>query len=66
MFVPHTAGRIVPNDQIGGGDTHINVDARGSNDPEAINAAVRRAAPHIAAAAIQANHKMDARHPRGR
>lgn len=68
MFIPHTAGRIVPNHALGGGDTHthIHVDARGSNDPAAIEAAVRRAAPHIVAASMQAHHSSSKRSPGGR
>jgi hypothetical protein len=67
MFIPHTAGRIVPNHALGGDThTHIHVDARGSNDPAAIEAAVRRSAPHIVAASIQAHHSSAKRSPGGR
>lgn len=67
MYVPNTAGRIVPNSALGGGgDTHIHVDARGSNDPAAIHAAVMRAAPHIIAASVQTQHSASKRSPSGR
>lgn len=63
---PGFSGSITPNSAIGGGDTHLHVDARGSNDPEAIHAAVRRAAPAIIAAAVQAQHHAAKRSPRSR
>lgn len=34
LFVPNVSGRIVANDNVGGGGTVINIDARGSNNPE--------------------------------
>lgn len=60
LFVPSTAGHIVPNHQLGFGGTHLHmpvtVDARGSHDPAAVEAAAHRAvmaaAPQIAAAAF--------------
>jgi hypothetical protein len=49
LFVPRTPGTIVPHHQIqrafaagAGGDTHIHIDARGSHDPAATEAAVHR------------------------
>ena len=67
LFVPNSAGRIVPNDQLGGGgDNHFHFNIQGSNDPAAIQAAVMRAAPHIVAAAVQANHQGSKRTPQGR
>jgi hypothetical protein len=65
MFVPKTAGSIIPHEMMGGGPT-FHIDARGSNDPAAIHAAIMRAAPHIAASAVQAQHSMSKRTPRGR
>jgi hypothetical protein len=67
LINPGFSGHVTPNNQLGGGgDTHINVDARGSNDPAAIEAAVRRSAPHIIAAGMQASHAAKARSPHGR
>ena len=45
IFVPSTAGRIIPNVNAvaGAGGITLNVDARGSNDPGAVQAAVVRA-----------------------
>jgi hypothetical protein len=60
LMTPGFSGHVTPNNQLGGGgggDTHIHVDARGSNDPAAIHAAIMRAAPHIVAASVQANHQ---------
>lgn len=65
-FIPKTAGTIIPNHALGGNSTTIHVDARGSNDPAAIHAAVMRAAPHIAAAAVQTSHSRAQRTPHGR
>jgi hypothetical protein len=68
LFVPHTAGRIVPNNQLGG-TTHnhyYQIDARGSNDPAAVHAAIMRAAPHIASAAVHAQHSRSQRTPHGK
>ena len=48
LFVPHTAGTIIPNHALGGTihhHHHINVesiDARGAHDPAAVEAAVHR------------------------
>ena len=69
MFIPKTAGTIVPNNQLDMGDTHHhwNVDARGSNDPAAVNLAVmrgiREAAPHIIAASNSARTERNRRLP---
>ena len=56
LFVPTSSGKIIPNHQMGGGGGMvINVDARGSNDPEAVRQQVQQgileAAPSIVAAA---------------
>jgi hypothetical protein len=58
LFVPTGSGKIIPNHQLGGGNGMvINVDARGSTDPEAVRQQVERgileAAPSIVAAAEQ-------------
>jgi hypothetical protein len=69
LFTPSTAGRITPNYALGsgGGDSHMYmIDARGSNDPMAIHAAVARALPHAVAASVQAQHSAKMRMPHGR
>lgn len=66
MWVPRSAGTVVPNDMLGGGDTHFHIDARGSNDPAAVNAAIMRAGPHIVAAASHTEHQRRMRTPHGR
>ena len=66
LLVPSHAGHIVPNHALGGGDTHLHFNIQGNQDPMAVQAAIRRAAPHIAAAAVQAVHKRAMRTPRGR
>ncbi len=58
LFVPTSSGKIIPNHRMGGGGGMvINVDARGSTDPEAVRQQVQRgileAAPSIVAAAEQ-------------
>ena len=57
LFSPATNGQIVANDNMRGGGMIINVDARGSSDPEAVRQQVERgileAAPAIVAAAQQ-------------
>jgi hypothetical protein len=59
-FQPKTAGTIIPAGQVGGGgDTHYNIDARGSTDPTLTANNVRRAilAAHAdgVATSVQAN-----------
>ena len=66
LFTPRSAGTISPNGSFGGGDIHIHVDARGSNDPAAIHAAVARALPHAVTASLQAQHQRARRTPSGR
>jgi hypothetical protein len=67
IITPDRAGSVIPLDKIGGDHhTHIHVDARGSSDPMAIEAAVRRATPHILAASVQANHQAKMRSRGGR
>lgn len=68
LFVPHTAGTVVPNHMLGGGGIHFHpgaIDARGASDPAAVEAAVqrgiRKAIPTNAAAAIHAQHEMQQR-----
>lgn len=56
LFSPSSGGKITPNSALtGGGGMTVNVDARGSTDPNAVRAEVERgileAAPHIVAAA---------------
>jgi hypothetical protein len=68
LFMPRSAGTIIPNHQLGGGGGdgnhfHFNIT---SNDPEAVRAAVMRAAPHIIAASVQAQHSSAKRSPRAR
>jgi len=71
LWIPHSSGTIVPNDALGGTTHNWSVDARGSNDPAATEAAVNRAMakalPHAVAASVQAVHERQARRPnRGR
>lgn len=43
VFVPHTAGTIIPNHALGGKvEHHYHIDARGAHDPAAVEAAVHR------------------------
>lgn len=64
---PGFSGSITPNSAIGGGHTTVlHVDARGSNDPAAIHAAIMRAAPALISASVQAQHHAAKRSPRGR
>jgi TP901 family phage tail tape measure protein len=57
LFSPASHGSITPNSKMQGGGMVINVDARGSTDPEAVRQQVERgileAAPSIVAAAEQ-------------
>ncbi len=41
LFVPSTAGTIIPNGRLGGSQIVFNIDARGHADPSAIGSAVR-------------------------
>jgi hypothetical protein len=72
LFVPTASGVVVPNSSTGGGDTHHNwnIDARGANDPAAVNAAVQRgisrAMPSIAAATTHAQQNGKSRMPPSR
>lgn len=72
MFMSGARGSIIPNNKLGGssssiGDTHIHVDARGANDPAAMEAAVQRgirlAAPGIAAGGAAAVFERKRRSP---
>ena len=68
LFMPRTAGHIIPNHQLGGGgDTHHwHIDARGATDPAAVHAAIMRAAPSLISASVQAVHHAAKRSPSGR
>lgn len=66
IFTPRTAGAITPNSKLGGGDTHMHFNIQGNQDPAAVEAAIRRSAPHIAAAGVQATHQNRMRSPGGR
>jgi hypothetical protein len=66
-FVAPSSGTMIPNKMLGGGgDTHIHVDARGSNDPAAMEAAVRRGVHASIAGSVQAQHQARMRSPHGR
>jgi hypothetical protein len=47
LFMPTSSGRIIPNDQLGGGgksgDVHFHIDARGATDPAAVQFSIDRA-----------------------
>jgi len=66
LFMPSTSGRIIPNGSFGG-DTHIHVDARGSADPAAMEAAAHRVfgryAPHMPGMAVAAMRDANRRRP---
>ncbi|MDR3725274.1 MAG: phage tail tape measure C-terminal domain-containing protein [Terracidiphilus sp.] len=70
LFIPPSAGAIVPNSRLknglGGGHT-INIDARGSNDPAQtvaiIDRYMRHAAPQIVAHTMQAVTEKQRRRP---
>jgi hypothetical protein len=73
LFIPHSAGAIVPNSALknGLGDTHhYHIDARGAHDPAQVEAAVDRAmykhAPGMAKATSQAIHDRNLRLPLNR
>jgi hypothetical protein len=65
---PGFSGSVTPNSAIGGGGDihHWHIDARGATDPEAVNAAIMRAAPSLIAASVQAVHHATNRKPQGR
>lgn len=42
-FIPTSSGRIIPSGEMGGGDTHFHIDARGASDPAATKAAIHQA-----------------------
>ena len=66
-FVPYTNGRIIPHNQLTNNAPTIHIDARGSTDPAAVEAAVHRAmrsyGPQTVAAAAAAQKDMAARRP---
>jgi hypothetical protein len=66
VFTPKSAGSITPNSSLGGTSHTYMIDARGSNDPAAIHAAVARALPHAVAASMQAQHQNAKRTPSGK
>ncbi|WP_213805759.1 phage tail tape measure C-terminal domain-containing protein [Granulicella sp. dw_53] len=76
LFNPGTSGTITPNHKLvssGSGDIHFHpgaIDARGSNDPAQVEAAVQRgiakAAPHIMAGSVQAMQEHNKRRSPGR
>lgn len=72
VFVPHTSGTIIPHDRAFGTTVHqtVNIDATGSNDPAAMNAAADRAMarylPHMKNMAIAAIRDHNARVPNSR
>jgi hypothetical protein len=43
VFTPGTSGRVTPMSQMGGGDVHYHIDARGSTDPTLTAVNVKRA-----------------------
>jgi hypothetical protein len=74
LFNPSVPGQIIPNYKLntgsGSGDIHFHpgaIDARGSSDPAAVEAAVQRgiraAAPHIMAGSVHANRETQKRRP---
>jgi hypothetical protein len=71
LWVPPSAGRVVPNRALSGGTGHTlhieHIDARGSHDPAQtaamIHQALRQAAPQIAAGAVKAMHDQTRRSP---
>jgi len=70
-FIPATNGTIIPNDALGGVTNHYyTVNAQGSSDPAAVEAAVdramRRAAPGIVSASVRAGLERQKRLPASR
>jgi hypothetical protein len=70
LFVPHTAGTVVPNGGFGGGNTHITLggmDLRGASDPAAFEAIANRVfskhVPSMISASMQAQRESHARKP---
>jgi hypothetical protein len=71
LFIPPSAGAVVPNSRLKGsgmvGDVHNHIDARGSNDPAQtvalINQALDKAAPQIIAHSVRAVHETKLRVP---
>lgn len=57
LMVPRAAGTVIPNGALGGGSPvfNIQVDARGSSDPAAVEAAVHRGIAQAAPAIVQAS-----------
>ncbi len=70
IFMPSTAGKIIPHNQAFGTTQHISIDARGSNDPAATQAAIHNAMasylPHLAKASVAAQRDNARRKPSGR
>jgi hypothetical protein len=70
LFVPHTAGTVVPAGGFGGGNTHITLggmDLRGASDPAAFEAIANRVfskhVPSMISASMQAQRESHARKP---
>jgi hypothetical protein len=66
LFIPHSSGTIVPNHALGGTTHTYHIDARGSTDPSAVEAAVRRAIPSAVSASVQTQHQRSIRTPHKR
>jgi hypothetical protein len=70
IFVPGSAGRIIPNNQLGGTTHNWNIDARGATDPAATEASIHRAmrqyAPQIISQSVQATNERSKRLPTSR
>lgn len=67
LVMGNQSGRVMPNGQSGGSSHYYTVDARGSHDPAAMQAAVARgiaaAAPHIIAGSVSAVNERNSRRP---
>lgn len=55
LFVPKVSGTIIPNHMLGGASISVSVDARGANDPAAVELAAQRAVLAAAPAIIAAS-----------
>ena len=67
LFVPHTAGTVMPAGSFGGVTHNWTVDARGATDPAAVRAMVergiRKAAPSLIAGSLHAQSDRNSRKP---
>jgi Lambda phage tail tape-measure protein (Tape_meas_lam_C) len=70
MFVPNSAGRIIPNNQLGGNSHTAYIDARGATDQAGTEAAVHRAmrqyGPYLVQQSVQATNERSKRLPTSR